>query len=116
MKKIFLTVLCLFCFAGSAFADTIYNKDKEIKCKVEGVTGGLISAAVNGNLMSFKRSKENPVFKDYVEARKFLFSREIIKYTGRVEYADNARVKILQDGVLITVPRYKVVNISVFIP
>lgn len=117
MKKILLIFAILLLSQNFSFADEVYNiRGSKISGYIEGVTDGLIQIKNNGNIVTLIRKEPNSIYKDSVEARKHLISRQIIKYTGYVIYADNSSVKILCEDAKVVIPRYRVKNIQMFVP
>ena len=117
MKKI-LTVLLIFMgLAGCAFADSIHDsKGGVINGKIDGISDGIIQIKKDGNIITFIRPKPSPVYKDSILVRKRLISFQKIKYSGYIIFADSGFVRILCEDNQITVPRYKVSNMELFIP
>lgn len=117
MKKILLIFTIFVLSQSFCFADVIYNsKGTTITGYIDGITEGLIQIKNNGNMVTLIRKEPNPIYKDSVEARKHFISRQIVKYTGNIIYADNASVKILCEDAKVVIPRYRVKKIELFIP
>ncbi len=117
MKKIFF-ILVIFIFSQAfCLADVLYNSSGSmISGRIEGVTDGLIQIKNNGNLVTLIRKEPSKVYKDSVEARRHLISRQIIKYTGNIIYADNSSVKIICEDAKVVIPRYRVKKIEMYVP
>ena len=117
MKKIILIIfMFLFCTA-SAFADSVYdNRGGVINGKIDGISEGIIQIKKDGNIITIIRPVQSPVYKDSITVRKHLISKQKIKYSGYIIFADNSFIKILCQDTKIVVPRYKVSDIELYVP
>ena len=117
MKKIILTIFTVLFFAGSAFADAVYdNRGGVINGKIDGISDGIIQIKKDGNIITIYRTVPSPVYKDSIIVRKHLLSTKTIKYSGHIMFLDTGFVKILCQDTQIVVPRYKVKDVTVYVP
>lgn len=121
MKKIILVCflfLAQILFNSPAFADEIIDANGTITpCKVETVAGGLVEYRKAGNLYSFQRQKDEPVFNDYVDVRDKLFKKEcIIRYSGKIIVKDSEGLKIRNESGDMAIPWYRVKFVGVYKP
>ncbi len=117
MKKIILILILVLFGAVPTFADTVYNGNTEvINGKIDGVMDGLINIKTNGTIVSIVRKTPSPVFKDTVIARKHTISRQKLRYSGKIIFADSSFVKILCEDTKVVIPRYRVENIEIYVP
>jgi len=118
MKKILGLVLIFFMASGACFAkDAIYDsKGSKITGKLESVIEGLIQIKNNGNMVTIIRPQAHHLYKDTVYARKRFISRQVIKYTGDVIFADNSSVSIMCAGAKVVIPKYRVKKIELYLP
>lgn len=119
MKKVLFLILFLLILSPACFAaqDKIYNTTGAvITGKIDGITDGLIQIKNNGNIVTLIRKEPHHVYKDSVEVRKRLISRQIIKYVGNIIFADSSSVKIICEDVKVVIPRYKVKKMELFVP
>lgn len=117
MKKFIITFLAILSLSVPCFADTIYNNNVAVlQGKIEGVMDGLINIKSMGNVYTIVRKEPSPVFKDTVIARRHLISRQTIRYSGVVVFADSSEVKILCEDTKVVIPRYRVKTIDIYVP
>ena len=120
MKKIIFAVCFLFMtqilVKSLAFADEIIDNSGNITpCKIETIVDGLVEYRKNGNLYSFQREKNQPVFNDYVDVRNKLFKRNsTIRYSGKILIKDSEDLKIRNEKGDMLIPWYRVKFIGVY--
>lgn len=118
MKKILL-ICFLFLMAQSlVFADEIIDaRGKVIPCRVVTVVEDLVEYKKDGNLYSFTRSHESPVFNDYVDVRDKLYKKNsVTRYFGKIIVKDWENVKIKTENGYMDIPFYRVKFVGVFKP
>lgn len=122
IKKIFavsfLFMLALAINQSFVCADEILDSKGNIApCKIETVMDGLIQYKKDGSLYSFQRSKDQPIFNDYVDVRVNLFKKESdIRYTGKIIAKDSDITRIRNENVDMEIPWYRVKFIGVYKP
>jgi hypothetical protein len=118
MKKIILTICCLFIVQNLTFGDEIIDsKGTIIPCEIETVTEGFIEYKKDGNLYTFIREGSSPIFNDYVDARQKLFDKtSIIRYSGKIIVKDMWSVIIQNGNENIDIPFYRIKFIGIYKP
>lgn len=122
IKKIIFAICFLFLvqFFVKSFvlADEIIDNGGNITpCKLETVVGGLIEYRKDGNLYSFQREKDQPIFNDYVDVRDKLFkSDSIVRYSGKILIKDSDGLTIASEKGLMAIPWYRIKFIGVYKP
>lgn len=120
MKKI-ISVFALFIFVlaqSPVFADEIIDSQGNISsCKIETVVGGLVEYKKGGNLYSFQREKDQPVFNDYIDVRtKFVKRNSAVRYSGKIIIKDAYGVRLRNENGDISIPWYRVKFVGVYKP
>ena len=118
MKKFLGLILIFYLTSCAGFAaDIIYDsKGSKITGKIEGITDGLIQIKNNGNIVTLIRNKPHHLYKDAVFARKRFISHQIIKYTGDIIFTDSSSVSIICAGAKVSIPRYRVQKLELYLP
>lgn len=118
MKKIILTCFLFLMAQNLVFADEIIDaKGKVIPCKVITVVDDLVEYKKDGNLYSFTRPQESPIFNDYVDVRTNLSKKNSVeRYFGKIIVKDWENVKLRNENGDIDIPFYKVKFVGVFKP
>ena len=119
IKKIILVLCLFFVFQPIALSDEIIDsKGNVIPCKIETVSEGFIEYKKDGVFYTFIRSKDSPIFNDYVDAVENLFQRHwvIVRYSGKIILKDMWSVIIQNENGNIDIPFYKIKNIGIYKP
>ncbi len=118
MKKILLICFLLLITQNFAFADEIIDSQGNIiPCKIETVEEGLIEYYKDGNLYSFIREEDSPVFNDYVDVKLNLLKKEdVARVSGKIILKDMWGVIIKNQDGKIHIPWYKVQFIGIYRP
>lgn len=123
MKKIILMVCLLLMvqiFANlKVFADEIVDSNGNIiPCKIETVEAGFIEYYhKNGNLCTFTREDNSPIYNDYVDVRDKLFRKDsIIRYSGMIVLKDAWSLVLKNENGNIDIPFYRVKSVGVYKP
>lgn len=118
MKKIILMFCFLFMFQSFVLADEIIESNGNvIPCKIITVADGLVEYKKDGNLYSFTREVNSPVFNDYIDVRTDLFKKEaILRYSGKIIIKDLENVRLRNDNGDMDIPFYRVKFIGVYKP
>lgn len=126
MKKIIFAICFLFIgllgaqiFAQSAaFADEIIDAQGNIiPCKIETVEDGFIEYYKDGNLHTFTREENSPVFNDYVDVRvKLLKKDSVIRHSGKILVKDMWSVIMQNENGQMDIPWYRVKFVGVYKP
>lgn len=118
MKKIVFAICFLFMVQPLAFADEIIDaKGIIIPCKIETVEADLIEYKKDGELYTFTREVNSPVFNDYVDTRLNLLKKDDIKrYYGKIIVKDMWSTIIQNESGQIDIPFYKVKFVGVYKP
>lgn len=126
MKKIILMVCFLLMVQlvahiftqSSVFADEILDsKGNIIPCKIETVEEGFIEYHKDGNLYTFTRTENSPVFNDYIDVRlKLLKKDSITRYSGKIIAKDMWSTILRNENGDIDIPWYRVKFVGVYKP
>lgn len=118
MKKIILTCFLFLMVQGLVFADEIIDaRGRIIPCKVVTVVDDLVEYKKDGNLYSFTRPDESPVFNDYVDVRVKLYKkRSVERYFGKIIVKDWENVRLRTENGDMDIPFYRVKFVGVFKP
>lgn len=126
MKKIILT----FCFLliaqiftkfpsnSPAFADEVVDsKGIIIPCRIETVEEGFVEYKKDGNLYTFTRDENSPIFNDYIDVRQKLFKKDSVeRYSGKIVVKDMWSTIIRNENGDIDIPFYRVKFVGVYKP
>lgn len=118
MKKFFLICFLFLMAQGLVFADEIIDaRGRVIPCKVITVEDDLVEYKKDGNLYSFMRPDESPIFNDYVDVRVKLYKKHsVTRYFGKIIVKDLENVKIRTENGDMDIPFYRVKFVGVFKP
>jgi len=118
MKKLLL-ILCFLLISNTAvFADEIIDsKGVTLPCKIETVMGGLVEYKKNGNLYSFAREEDSPIFNDYVDVEEHLFKKKsVARYFGKIIIKDMWGITLQNSSGNIQIPFFRVKFVGVYKP
>lgn len=122
MKKIL--IFCGLFLLAQLFTQFSVNADEIIdaqgniiKCKVETVEDDFIEYKKEGNLYSFTREANSPIFDDYIDVRVNLLKKEsITRISGKILVKDMWSVIIRSENGQIDIPFYRIKFIGVYKP
>jgi len=121
MKKIifvcFLLMVQVF-IQSAVLADEILDSKGNITpCKIETVVDGFVEYRLNGNLYSFARQNNQPIFNDYIDVKTKLFKKDsITRYTGTLLIKDAYGARLRNDNTEMAIPWYRVKFVGVYKP
>lgn len=118
MKKLLLILSFLLITNTPVFADEIIDaRGTIIPCRIETIMDGLIEYKKDGNLYSFTRAQDSPVFNDYVDVRTNLLKRHSIsRYIGKIIVKDMWGMTLQNENGNINIPFYKIKYLGVYKP
>ena len=113
IKRFKTIVILAFILTLPAFSkDFVIAGDILHEGKIDSASSDYILLKKEGNFVRFL--KEDSLNQDFILFRPTIFSRKSVGISGIVYYLDSKKVKISTNSGLVTIPRYKVNEITIY--
>lgn len=118
MKKFIFAAAIVLATSTAAIADSVISSSGDvITGKIISVSDDLIQIRNNFIEISVTRSQTMMKVEDIVDVKAWVFGRKTQKVKGRIYFADQDSVKMkISEGENITIPRFRIRNITMYNP
>lgn len=122
MKKILvfcgLFLLVQLCTNIKAFADEVIDaKGVVIPCRIETIEADFVEYRKDGNLYTFTREQNSPIFNDYIDVRNQLYKRHSInRVSGKITIKDMWGATMQTENGQVDIPFYRIKHVGVYKP